>query len=64
MLEPLAPLNPGQTMNIYENDHLTQVQHKGNCVEVVDHFDHGPSPLDLHIVTRINGAGEIDVDLE
>lgn len=57
------PLNPGSTFNIGSPNHLTQVQHKFNQVEIVDHFDKGPDPIDLHIVTTINKRGEIDTDI-
>lgn len=56
------PLNPGQTMNIGSDDHLTQIQHKGDRVEIVDHFDKGSNPAPFHIVTRIDGEGNVDID--
>lgn len=60
MSGPIKPLNPGQTMSIGTPDHLTQIQHKGNRVDVVDHFDHGKNPVDCHIVTTIGPDGKID----
>ena len=55
----IRPLNPGQTMNIGTSDHLTQVQHKGGRVDIVDHFDKGKSPVDAHIVHTVDKAGNI-----
>lgn len=62
-MEPLAPINPGQTFNIFQNGHLTQVQHHGYGVDVVDHFDHGPQPLPCHIVHHIGPNGDVDLDI-
>jgi len=59
---PLSPVNPGQTFNIGTPDHLTQVQHKFDRVDVVDHFDKGPNPVDAHIVTTIGKDGSISTD--
>ena len=61
---PLRPVNPGQTFNIGSPDHLTQVQHKRDRVEIVDHLDHGPGPVDVHIVTRVDRNGNIDFDIK
>lgn len=58
----IKPINPGQTFNIYKDDHLTQIQHKGTCVDVVDHFDKGKDPVDFHIVHRIGPDGSIKMD--
>lgn len=55
----LKPLNPGETMNIGTPDHLTQIQHKITQIDIVDHFDHGPSPIDAHVVTTILPNGTI-----
>jgi hypothetical protein len=62
MSGPMKPLNPGQTMNIGSINHLTQIQHKGDRVDIVDHFDHGPTAVDAHIVTTIRPNGKIDID--
>lgn len=55
----IKPLNPGQTMNIGSPDHLTQIQHRGDCVKIVDHFDKGLYPVDFHIITKIGPNGKI-----
>jgi hypothetical protein len=59
----MRPLNPGQTMNIGAPDHLSQVQHKGDRVEIVDHMDHGRDPVPVHIVTTVDRQGRIDTDI-
>lgn len=59
MSDFLKPVNPGQTFNIGTQDHLTQVQHKGFRVDIVDHLDKGPNPVDVHIVTQIGPGGSI-----
>ncbi len=64
MDELIEPINPGQTFNIGTPDHLTQIQHKGPHVDVVDHFDKGPDQVPIHIVTCINRDGTIDVDID
>jgi len=58
---PMTPIGPGRTMNIGSPGWLTQVQHKGNRVEVVDHADHDGMPV--HIVTRIGKDGRIRTDI-
>jgi len=55
----IKPLNPGQTHNIGTPDHLTQIQHKGTHVDIVDHMDRGPNAVNAHIVTRIGPGGSI-----
>jgi hypothetical protein len=62
--EPLRPVNPGQTFNIGSSDHLTQVQHKHDRVEIVDHFDKGPNPVGVHIVARVDRSGNVDSSIE
>ena len=64
MSVPMRPVNPGQTFNIGTPDHLTQVQHKRDYVDIVDHFDHGPKPVPFHLVTRVNEDGNVDVDAD
>jgi len=39
-----------------------QIQHKVDCVEIVDHFDKGPNPVDAHIITTIGRDGSINTD--
>lgn len=56
-------LNPGRTDNFGSNDHLTQVQHKGDRVEIVDHFDKGPDPVDVHVVTTVSRDGSVSSDI-
>jgi hypothetical protein len=63
MSGPVKPLNPGQTLNIGTSDHLTQVQHKYDRVDIVDHFDKGPNPVDCHIIHTVDRKGNIDIDL-
>ncbi|MFH1461089.1 MAG: hypothetical protein ABIF84_01575 [Patescibacteria group bacterium] len=58
----MKPIGPGQTFNIGTPDHLTQIQHKGDRVDIVDHFDHGPDPVDLHIITKVRKDEKIDFD--
>ena len=58
----IHPLNPGQTMNIFQGDALTQIQHKGDRVETVDHLDKGGDPVDAYIVARVARDGTISFD--
>lgn len=58
----IKSINPGQTLNIGRFDHLTQIQHRGNRVDIVDHFDKGPYPVDFHIIHHIDKKGKIDID--
>ena len=60
MSKDLIIKNPGQNINIGSKDHLTQIQHKKDCVEIVDHFDKGDRPAPIHTVVRINSNGGID----
>jgi hypothetical protein len=55
-------VSPGQTMNIGSADHLTQIQHKGDRVEIVDHFDHDSIPF--HLVTRVTRDGSVDTNAD
>lgn len=70
MSGPIRPLNPGHTFNIGSIEHLTQIQHKGNRVEIVDHVDQGPGreqapvPFPLHFVHRIGKDGKIEFDID
>jgi len=57
----MGPL-PIRTTNIGSPDHLTQVQEYGDRVEIVDHFDHGSNPVDLHIVQVVGADGSINSD--
>ncbi len=56
----VKPLNPGSTHNIGSAEHLTQVQHKGDHVDIVDHFDHGSKPVPAHVVTQVDGSGNVN----
>lgn len=63
-MEPLEPLNPGQTLNLWQNGHLTQVQHNFDHVDVVDHFDRDLQlPVPCHIIHQIGPDGGIDMDI-
>ncbi len=59
----LGSIGPGQTINIGTPDHLTQIQHRGDHVDIVDHFDHGKDGVPAHIVTSIGHDGSIDTDI-
>ena len=59
MSEITGVVNSGQTFNIGSKDHLTQVQHKGDRVDIVDHMDHGRNPVDVHIITSVDRNGNI-----
>lgn len=48
---------PGQQVNIGSSDWLTQVQHKGDRVDIVDHADHDGMPA--HVVTSVDRDGNI-----
>lgn len=56
------PLNPGQTQNIWNGDSLTQIQHQGDRIDIVDHFDKGQDPVDVHIITTVDKNGKITYD--
>ena len=62
IMSDLKQLKPGQTMNIGSSDHLTQIQHKINRVDIVDHFDHGIKPVNFHVVHSITSDGKIKSD--
>ena len=55
-------INPGKTVNIGSKDHLLQIQHKGNRVDIVDHFDKGKKSVPLHIVTKVDKNGKISTE--
>ena len=55
-------ISPGQSINIGSSDHLTQIQHKGDRVDIVDHFDKGPDSLPVHIITTVEADGTISTD--
>jgi len=67
-MEPLPPIQPiaaGGTVHLYKHqpDHLTQVQHKYDRVEIVDHFDKDLLyPVDAHIVHIVDKLGNVDCD--
>jgi hypothetical protein len=56
--------DPIRTTNIGSPDHLTQVQEFGDRVEIVDHFDHGLKPVDLHLIHTVGADGSIDSELK
>jgi hypothetical protein len=47
-----------KTVNIGTPDHLTQVQVKPDRVDIVDHFDKGPNPVPVHVVTTVGPDGQ------
>jgi hypothetical protein len=51
-------------MNIGSSDHLTQIQHKGSRVDIVDHLDHGELGVDAHIITSVNQDGSIKTSIK
>ncbi|MFH1207907.1 MAG: hypothetical protein V1668_04940 [Patescibacteria group bacterium] len=58
----LKSINPGRTIDIGSSDHLTQIQHKGDRVEIVDHFDKGTKPVDFHIITTVDRNGNVSTE--
>ena len=58
-------LKPGRTLNIGSPDHLTQVQHKGSRVDIVDHFhlNRGKDIDPRHLVTSIGRDGLIKIKM-
>jgi hypothetical protein len=57
------PLNPGETQHIWSPpDHLTQVQHRIDRIDIVDHFDHGRDAVDYHHIMHIDKDGNLDID--
>jgi hypothetical protein len=61
MSNDMTPLNPGQTHNIFNDGHLSQTQHKGTHVDIVDHT-HGPGEKGPHVITTVDRNGGIDID--
>ena len=59
----IKPINPGRTFNIFTDGHLTQTQHKGDRVEVVDHFGHETIPVPGHIKTSIDRDGNTNTEI-
>ena len=62
MTASMKPLNPGKTFNIGSPGWLTQIQHKGNRIDIVDHADKDGMPV--HIIHRIDKEGNIESDVE
>ena len=61
-LPDIRPVAPGEKVNFGSPDHLTQVQHKGTHVDIVEHLDKGPLAVDAHLVTKVDGFGNITSD--
>ena len=57
----IRSINPGSTHNIGSKDHLTQIQHKGDHVDIVDHTLHD-QPFHPHIVTHVDKDGNVGTD--
>lgn len=64
MFEPIGPINPGQTLNIWDKNSqtLTQIQHNRDHVDIVTHLDKGFDPVPAHIVTRIDRHGNLETN--
>ena len=60
----IQPINPGRTFNIGNPEHLIQIQHKNDHIDIVDHLDKGTRPAPLHIVTRVNRDETISYEYE
>jgi len=59
MNDSIDSIGPGDTMDIFGDNHLTQVQHKGTRIDIVDHHkelghDHP------HTVTSVDRDGNMD----
>ncbi len=54
-------ISEGQTINIGSCNHLTQVQHKGDSVDIVDHLDHNGIPA--HFITSVKSDGTLSENL-
>lgn len=61
MSDDIKPVNPGQTHNIYKDGNLSQTQHKGDRVDIVDHV-HEPKESGPHVITTVDKKGNIDSD--
>ncbi len=64
MTASMKPLNPGKTMKIGSPSWLTQIQHKGDHIDIVDHAHKTPGIPNLHIITSIDKDGKITTDVE
>lgn len=53
-------INPGKTVHIGSPNHLSQMQHKGDRVDIVNHFDHDGLPV--HSVMHVDSSGTITDD--
>jgi len=62
MSDNIVPINPGKTGNFASPNHLTQVQNKGDKVDIVDHLDHFGVPT--HLITNIDKDGNIRSELD
>jgi len=52
---------PGQTINMGSSDWLTQVQHKGDHIDIVDHFHNSQTGLGVpgHEVMSVDRDGNL-----
>jgi len=63
MNDPMRILNPGRTENIWSPEILTQVQHKNDRVDIVEHLHHGPNAVPVHEVIEVGKNGEISIEI-
>ena len=61
MSENITPINPGRQKSIFDDGHLIQIQHKGTCIDIVDHHKE-LGHEHPHTVTRVDRNGLIDTE--